>query len=303
MSQKMLQTTKWALASIFLDDAYTDFILSRQAMLCKPSTLRFYSFTAGKFIAWLKENGINEPIDIQSRHVRAYLAELDSKGLSDSYIHGHARAIRTFTRFLHKEKYITEIPTFEMPTIGKKRLLVLSAEELQQVVKACRNPRDKAIVLLIADCGIRRAEACALNWGDVEIPSGIVRIMTGKGGKYRSVVIGATTRRAILSYRRIVKHNQDTPLIQTKAGTRLTPGGLRSAFMRISERAGIKVTPHALRRTFATLSRRSGMDLLELQALMGHASLEMTKRYIEMLEDDLIEAHRKHGPIDRYLNW
>ena len=73
--------------------------------------------------------------------------------------------------------------------------------------------------------------------------------------------------------------------------------------MRISERAGIKVTPHALRRTFATLSRRSGMDLLELQALMGHASLEMTKRYIEMLEDDLIEAHRKHGPIDRYLNW
>jgi integrase len=62
----------------------------------------------------------------------------------------------------------------------------------------------------------------------------------------------------------------------------LTPGGLRSAFERIGKRAGLKITPHALRRTFATLSRRAGMDLLELQALMGHASLDMTKHYIEM---------------------
>jgi len=301
MSQKTQQITKWALDSIFLDDAYTDFILSRQAMLCKPSTLRFYSFTAGKFVTWLKENDVNKPADIHARHIRAYLAELDGKGLSDSYVHGHARAIRTFTGFLHKEKYITEIPSFEMPTIDKRRLLVLSAEELQRVIKTCRNPRDKAIILLIADSGIRRSEACALNWGDIDIGSGLVRISIGKGGKYRSVVIGATTRRAILSYRRTVKHSHNSPLIQTHTGTRLTPGGLRSAFVRISERAGIKVTPHALRRTFATLSRRSGMDLIELQALMGHASLDMTKRYIEMLEDDLLEAHREHGPIDRYI--
>jgi len=118
MSQKTPQTTKWALASILLDDAYTDFILSRQAMLCKPSTLRFYQFTAGKFVAWLKENGVNEPLDIEARQIRAYLAELDSKGLSDSYIHGHARAIRTFTRFLHDEKYIPEAPSFEINSLN-----------------------------------------------------------------------------------------------------------------------------------------------------------------------------------------
>ena len=301
MSQKTLQKTEWALASIFLDDAYTDFILSRQAMLCKPSTIRFYGFTAGKFVQWLKENGVNAPEEITARHIRAYLAELDGKGLSDSYIHGHARAIRTLVRFLHKEKYIPEIISFDMPAIDKKRLLVLSADELQRVIKACNTPRDKAIVLLIADSGIRRAEACTLNWGDIDIATGLVKIAKGKGGKYRSVVIGATTRRALLAYRRTINHREDAPLIQTNKGTRLTPGGLRSAFLRIEQRAGVRVTPHALRRTFATLSRRAGMDLLELQALMGHASLDMTKRYIEMLEDDLLEAHREHGPIDKYL--
>jgi integrase len=120
------------------------------------------------------------------------------------------------------------------------------------------------IMLLNPDSGIRRAEACALNWSDVDISSGLARITKGKGGKYRSVVIGATTRRAILAYRRTAQHNSDAPILQTMKGTRLSPGGLRSAFLRIEKRTGILVTPHALRRTFATLSRRAGIDLMDL---------------------------------------
>jgi len=228
MSQKTTQKTKWALASILLDDAYTDFILSRQAMLCKPSTLRFYRFTAGKFIEWLKINNVNSPEVIAACHVRAYLAELDGKDLSDSYINGHARAIRTLIRFLYKEQYVLELITFEMPTIDRKRLLVLSVSDLNRVIKACHTPRNKAVVLLIADSGIRRAEICALNWGDIDIATGLIRIVKGKGGKYRSVVIGANTRRALLAYRRTVKHNEYDPLLQTKNGSRLTPGGLHS---------------------------------------------------------------------------
>jgi len=53
-----------------------------------------------------------------------------------------------------------------------------------------------------------------------------------------------------------------------------------------------------LRRTFATLSLRAGMDVFQLQALMGHSSLEMTRRYVSLLDEDLIKAHKKHGPID-----
>ena len=284
-----------------LDDAYTDFILSRQAMLCSPGTLRFYKFTAGKFVEWLKNNGINSPGDIAARNVRSYLAELNAKGLSDSYINGHARAIRTLLRFFHSENYISELVTFKMPSIAKKRLLVLSADELRKVINACNTPRDKAIVLLLADSGVRNAEICNLDWSDLDIATGIVRIKRGKGGKSRTVVIGANTRRALLAYRRTIIQDEKTPLFLTKQKTRLTPMGLRSALLRIAERAGIKVTPHALRRTFATLSLRAGMNLLQLQALLGHSSLDMTKRYIELLDEDLLEAHNQHGPIDNFL--
>lgn len=302
MSQETLKKQEWALDSYLIDDAYTDFFLSRQAKLCSPGTLRFYQFTAGKFVEWLKSIGVNSPDEIASRHVRVYLAELDNRKLSDSYIHGHARAIRTLLRFLHAEKYITNPITFDMPNIAKKRLPVLSVDELKQVLEACKTIRDKAVVLLLADTGVRRLEACTLNWGDIDIASGLVRIYRGKGGKDRSVVIGVTTRRVLLAYRRTVKHDGNDPLLQTIRHTRLTPMGLRSVLQRISKRTQIHFTPHALRRTFATLSLRAGMNLLELQALLGHSSLDMTKRYVDMLEDDLLAAHREHGPIDRFIS-
>jgi len=293
---------KWALASYALTDAYTDFILSRQAMLCSPKTLSWYTFTLGKVIDWLVENGVTAPDEIQARHVRAYLSEMAVREVSDSYINNHARAIRTLLRFFHTEKYIPEPVTFQMPTIAEKRLPVLSGEDVKKLVSFCREKRDKALVLLMVDTGLRRAEVCALNWGDVDISSGLVRVVRGKGGKARSVVVGATTRRALLAYRRQLYPDGDQPLFQTQQGNRLTGHGLRSVLLRLGERAGVQVSPHALRRTFATMSLRAGMNLLHLQGLLGHSTIEMTRRYVQMLDDDLLEAHRVHGPIDNFLS-
>lgn len=298
MSPKTGTEQAWALASIALHDALTDFILSRQAMLCSTGTMRWYGYTAGRFLQWLEGQGITQPEEVTARLVRAYLAEL-SPGLADTTLHGHARAIRTLVRFWHEEGYLSQPVKFAMPKLAEKRLPVLDASQLEKVIKACQNTRDKALVLLLADTGLRRAEIVALNWLDIDIPSGLVRVVKGKGGKARSVIAGATTRRALLAYRRTLDRRGDSdPLFQTDEGTRLTIGGLRSALVRIGKRAGIHVSPHMLRRTFATLSRRAGMDVIMLQALLGHSSLGMTEHYIRWIDDDLQEAHAKHGAID-----
>ena len=89
MIHKIEQKQEWAVASYALHDAYTDFILSRQAMLCSPQTIRFYHFTAGKFVQYLEESGITTPSETSARHIRAYLSLLTERSLSDSYIHGH----------------------------------------------------------------------------------------------------------------------------------------------------------------------------------------------------------------------
>jgi site-specific recombinase XerD len=276
-------------------------MLSREAMLCTHRTIEFYQFTLGKALDWFESREIISCEEITRRNVRAYLTDMRKRGLSDSYIHGHARAIRTFTRFLHSEGYISELIVFEMPKIANKRLPILTPDELKYVIKACNTSRDKALILLMLDSGLRRAEVCDLNWGDLDIKSGLVRVRRGKGGKARSVVVGVSTRRALLAYRRCVTQEDIAPLFQTKSGTRFTHSGLRSALLRIGKRAGVHVSPHKLRRSFATFSLRNGMSPLHLQGLLGHSSLEMVRRYIQMLDEDLLQAHREHGPVDRFL--
>jgi integrase/recombinase XerD len=181
----------------------------------------------------------------------------------------------------------------------KKRLPVLSADELNQVLSGCTKPRDKALLLFMADSGLRRAEVTALNWGDIDIMSGLVKVKRGKGGKARSAVIGATTRRVLLAYRRTLGNPpSDSPVFLSRSGGRFTGTGVLLIFRRLSQKTGIHITPHSLRRTFVILSLRAGMDVLHLQAMLGHASLDMVQHYAQMVDDDLLQAHKAHSPVD-----
>jgi len=286
------------LASIDLLDAYTDFMLSRQAKNCTPATLTFYRYTAGVFLTWVEQQGVTRPEEVTARYVRQYLAELIDSGETDTTAHDHARAIRTLMRFWHSEGYTSSLVTFDMPKLSKKRLPVLTGEQLQDVIKAC-NVRDKAIVLFMADSGLRRQEVINLNWGDVDMSNGLIRVKHGKGNKDRASVIGTATRRALLAYKRTVENHADNDvLFQSRDGARFTETGVLQIFRRLSKKAGIHVTPHAMRRTFTVLALRAEMSPLHLQALGGWESAEMVKHYAQMVEEDLLQAHRQHSPID-----
>ena len=101
MSPKAPSQQRGKLTSLAFIDAYTDFILSRQAMNCTPATVDFYQYAAGAFLSWLERKGITQPNDIAARHIRSYLAELVDAGRTDWTVHGSARAARTLLRFWH----------------------------------------------------------------------------------------------------------------------------------------------------------------------------------------------------------
>lgn len=291
MSQNTAQTQNDHL----LNEAWKDFILSRKAMLCSPNTIEWYQYTAGFFVSWIGKNNVH------SRDVHAYLDKLAKRGLTDTTIHCHARAIRTFLRFCHSEDYLPELITFQMPRLAKRRLSFLTPEEVKSVIDACKSIRDKTLVMMMVDTGLRRNEAVSLNWEDIDISSGLITVKKGKGGKTRSVVIGIQTRRILLRYRRSVPNDSSDPVFVTSQGLRLKPAGFRMALRRMGERAGVHVSPIILRRTFATLSLRSGINPIHLQALMGHASLAMTNHYITIVDEDLIGSHQESGPIDSLI--
>ena len=108
-------------------------------------------------------------------------------------MHDHARAIKTLLRFWYQEGYLPAPIVFNMPKMQKRRMPMLTAEQLKQILSADLTPRDLALIMFIADSGLRRAEISALNWGDVDIGSGRVRVSKGKGGKARTAVVGANS--------------------------------------------------------------------------------------------------------------
>ncbi len=245
---------------------------------------------------------VDDPEQISARYVRTYLFECKNRQLSDASVHAHARGVRALLRFMYQEGYTSQRITFKMPKVEQRPLPVLNPEEIKELLNACLTLRDVALLLLLIDSGARRGEAVALNWGDVDLKDGTVRIRRGKGKKSRAVVIGLRTRRTLIKYRRSVEYEPGDPLFQTSFGTRLKASGMRMALKRIGKRAGINLYAHKCRRTFATLSLRAGIGPLHLKGLLGHESLEMTLKYVRMVDDDLIQAHKEFGPIDHFLN-
>ncbi len=288
-----------------LQDAYTDFILSREAMNVTERTLGFYKFTLSRIISFLSVQDVQTVACLRAYHFRVILKQLRDSGVSDSYLHQHARVSKTFLRFCRMEGYIEEEINFEMPKIASKHLRVLDIDEIRQILACCESPRDKLLITFFVDTGVRLSELCSLNWSDINVENGSVVVREGKGKKFRVIGVGIKTRRLLLKYKSLIgneKSAPESPLFQTVHGKRFTPMGLRSVLIRLSEKSEVEFSAHVLRRSFAKLSVKAGMNLIYIQSLMGHSNIETTRNYVQKLDNsEVLNAQKIHGTVDNYF--
>jgi site-specific recombinase XerD len=289
-----------------LDLALDIFITAKQAERCTSRTIETYRWTLRRFLSWLREQGVSDAQGITSHQIRLYLAELDKQGYASSYVHIYARTIKTWLRFLHAEGLIGSNPMAKvaMPRLDKEILPAFTPEDVKRLLAACLTDRDRALVLCLLDTGCRAAEFVNLNIADVERRTGTVSVRQGKGRKDRVAFLGAKARKALLKY---LMSRQDAAPVEplfpsATSGERLTTNGLLLLCRRLGKRAEVEhCHPHTFRRTFALWSLRAGMNIYALQQIMGHSDLSILRRYLALVEEDLAEAHRKHGAVDNML--
>lgn len=293
-----------------IEDVHNDFMVSREALGVTDRTYNWYQRNLGKYYSFLGAKGLNSISEAcENKNINAFLAsfrnqKFKGRELSDKYIHGFARCIKTLTRFAYEEKYISDLPKMKMPTIRKKKLPVLNFEEIQKLMDAAINTRDLALITLAISTGMRRDEIVNLNWGEVNLRKGKIDILEGKGKKYRFVFVDKQTLRVLIKHHTELSMidtslvSVDSPVIQTDEHQRIKPMGVRSIFIRLSSKSGVKFSAHALRRTFAKMAIKNGMDIIYLQSLMGHANLETTRDYVQDLDDEDIEkAYFESSPM------
>lgn len=335
--------------SMRLEKAIQGFIQSKQAEGCSDNTIVTYTQQLG---VWREHAGDVDVNAVTSQDVRAFLAWLRQE-YQPHRITGHtqplsAKTIRNYwvslsafftwasTEF-HFDNPMTGVPA---PKFADAPVEPFTREEIEQLLKAAefcnratttrrrcfvmRRPtarRDRALILVLLDTGLRASEVCALNVGDVDLKSGQVRVKhgepggatlwppapygrgQGQGGKGRVVFLGQSARRSLWRYLATCQDGQDAdaPLFLGKLHRRMNKNVLRQLIARLGQKAGVAhAHPHRFRHTFTLTYLRSGGDVFTLQALLGHSTLEMVQHYARLAQVDIEHAHRRASPVD---NW
>ena len=201
-------------------------------------------------------------------------------------------------------------PKFESPQI-----IPFTMDEVKKLLEACQYTkvkktngqtyriqrpnadRDKAIMLIFLDTGIRLGELSRLRLGDVNLETGEVFIRpfaTSRKSKSRVVFLGQRTRQIVWRYIAKQQSNADLslPLFDLKYSS------IRLLIKKIGKNAGVAAHPHKFRHTFCVTYLKNGGDIITLQRLMGHSTLDMVKHYLYLVKSDLAEVHKRASPVD-----
>lgn len=305
--------------------AAASFMSSLDARDASPHTKRAYRTSLEQYLDWLEGVPSVHWTRPPRRTLRAYLAELDGRGLSRSTISSRIAALRSFYRFCRRMGWVAGDPWAAIVTPRKSRRLprVMEVDDVERLldvipgsagtpvgrdarpsVSEAIELRDRAIVECAYAAGLRISEIAGATVSDVDLAHGELRVL-GKGRKERIGMLGAPARDALEAYlehgRPVLAEHADAPddaLFLNNAGRGLSVRGVRTRIDHLVRRAGLpeRTTPHTLRHSFASHLLEGGADLRVVQELLGHASLSTTQIYTHVSPGRLQQSYRSAHP-------
>jgi len=252
-----------------------------------PRTVKTFRSLLTKFLEFVGERRISE---VTTWDVDAFLAKLRASGYEERSIYTAAVAVKRFVEYLGLRE---NLRGFELPKRPSELPRYLTPEEVQAMIDAAGNLRDKLVVSLLYCTGVRVSELVGIRVSDVDLEEGSVRVR-GKGGRERVVFFDSRTRQLLAEYLPTVKGCEY--LFPARGGEgHMHYVTVERIIRKLAKAAGLKkrVTPHVLRHSFATISLAKGMDVREIQELLGHASLRSTQIYTHVVKQRLLSDYRR----------
>jgi integrase/recombinase XerD len=242
-----------------------------------PRTIETYVL---RVVQFAKHFG-RSPEQLGPEHLRAYQQELLARRVSWSTFNQTVCALR----FLYNVTLGQPHAIVHMPFAKRPRLLptVLSPEEVVRFLEAALPGRDRTLLELAYACGLRLKELLGLRVADIDSARQVLHIRHGKGQKERLVPLSPRLLEVLRGYWR--QYRPATWLFPgVKPALALTGGTVQRLCQRTAKRAGLskRITPHSLRHSFATHLLEAGVDLLSVQALLGHSHFTTTAKYLHI---------------------
>lgn len=278
---------------------------------CSPLTVQAYRSDIDLFVAFLGESGVDPQVaSVEPHLLRQFLLAMKRDGLAASTRARRLYALRSLWDFLERSEMVATNPCRKVsaPKSGERLPEYLTPEECEALLQATGDQyydslatRDRAALTILIYTGLRRHELIGIELADIDLEKGTLRVRRGKGDKSRLLPLVEEARQAIrewLDCRPRVGHDR---LLTGRDGRPLGVHGLNLLFRRAVTKAGLArkgVTLHTLRHSFATMLLHRQVDLISLQRLLGHASIESTAIYLHVDMTRLreaVDAHPMHA--------
>jgi len=237
------------------------------------------------------------PNRTEEKHIKEYLLFLLNKKCSHSFINQTVSALKLFfSRILGKSEIVFNLPR---PKREKKLPNVINMEEFWAILKAVKNLKHRAIILLTYSSGLRLSEVVNLKIKDIDVERGLIHIRQAKGRKDRYTVLSQAAWQIINVY-----INNFAPRDWLFPGANPEQHLSKRSVQKVLEQACLKaglqkaVSPHTLRHSFATHLLESGTDLRYIQELLGHASTKTTEIYTHVSKHNI---EKIESPLDKIV--
>lgn len=301
-------------------DALDIFLLDRELKGNSDKTIKNYQEQINYYIDYVGNIDVS---DITLKSLQDYQIYLSKKERYDNHpfkiyesgklnkvtIQTYLRQLRVFIKYLYEEELIEIDLTlkFKLPKAPKTVIDILNDDEKERILnhyneKSELNLRNKCIIALMLDCGLRRSEVLTLEYPNINYTNNYIKVY-GKGNKERLVPIGLTTKKLLMKYSNMRSLPEfDTKILFIDKNRKpMSDNALKQVFARLKKNTQIdRLHPHMLRHTFATDYLVNGGDIYSLQAILGHTSLEMVRKYLHLASSYIIANHKRLSPLDSH---
>jgi integrase/recombinase XerC len=275
-------------------------------------TIRNYKNDLLDYFDFLEDKKIDALADIDKYVLRDYLSRLMARGIVKASISRKLSAIRSFFKYLLREKEIdiNPVATISSPKLDSRLPAFLTVEETVRLLNMPDSSkpeglRDRALLELLYAAGLRVSELVNLNLEHVNLSTNEIRVW-GKGSKERIVIIGTPAVNSLNAYLvggrpKFQAEGKNNALFLNRYGKRIAGRRVQKILGIYAGKANIdkRVHPHLLRHTFATHLLDGGADLRVVQELLGHASLSSTQIYTHVSKSQARKIYLSAHPLAR----
>jgi len=286
-----------------------EFLYHLKDMRYSPETIKKYSSLLYQFINQMQSLGFFDVKNISDSEVLAYLGEVRKRKTSDAEYALKVSKLKKYFQYLEKNDFIVISPLndYKCSKYYTKNYPTLIQKEIENILKKIKidyplGLKSKAILELAYSSALRPRELYNLKIMDIDFKKGLLFITQSKNKKDRIVPVGKTALHWIRKYieevrpRYLKGKKHGYVFVNHKTGEKLTRWGIRSAIQQSLRICGLQtIKPYSLRSTAATALLLNGMSIAYISALLGHADIRTTQRYLRVkvnaLKNELKRSH------------